>query len=357
MLNNQHSANFRRGALNTLAQTGTSNLANQAIIVAGNGSDLSNCDAMKKRAKRKTITQAMMLNMIDLCDREGTDERRKAFWNTYHCQAKVYTIGGKLYARYCKNRHCLLCCSIRKADIINRYLPVIQKWEEPYFLTLTVKAVPYKNLNAVMKRMIETFRKIIEKYKKQNQRGKGIKLKGVRSLESNFNPVAKTYNPHFHCIVANKQMAEIIMAEWLKRSKPGKTNRAAQNMTRIFNNVTALIEVVKYGSKIFTDHDIDKKSKIAKQGKGQAKIYAAALYNIFRSMKGLRIFERFGFNLPKDAKPLPVGTRVVKDFYEWNFHAPSNDWLSIDTGNPLSNFIASFDLLSLLKNFIDNKLE
>ncbi len=37
-------------------------------------------------------------------------------------------------------------------------------------------------------------------------------------------------------------------------------------------------------------------------------IYAAALDNIFKAMKGLRIFERFGFNLPNELvqKPMQV---------------------------------------------------
>lgn len=357
MTGNRHSANFRRGTFNTLAQNGTSIVSNEVLIVSGNGSDLNKFNALKGRAKRKMITQTMMLNMVDHCDKDGLPERRKSYWNTYYCQSRVYTVNGRLHGKYCKNRYCTLCCSIRKADIINRYLPVLQSWEQPYFVTLTVKAVPGRSLNAVMRKMIETFQTITEKYKKQNQRGKGTKLIGIRSLESNFNPEARTYNPHFHCIVANKQMAEILISEWLERARPGKAKSVAQKMEPVFDNTVALIEVIKYGSKIFTEPDIDKKSREKEKKKKNSTIYAAALCNIFRSMKGLRIFERFGFNLPRDAKQEAAGSKIVKDFYEWNFHPPSTDWLSADTGNPLSNYIVPMDLIALLENSIDIKLE
>ena len=71
-----------------------------------------------------------------------------------------------------------------------------------------------------------------------------------------------------------------------------------QDKRQIANLETALIEVVKYGSKIFTEPDLNKKG----EGKCDPKIYVAALDNIFNSMQGLRIFERFGFNFPKGTR-------------------------------------------------------
>jgi len=61
---------------------------------------------------------------------------------------------------------------------------------------------------------------------------------------------------------------------------------------------------IKYGSKIFIEPDVNEKPAT-----GDAKIYAAGLYNIFDAMKGLRIFERFCFNLPPGSKKAPVGQR------------------------------------------------
>ncbi len=68
----------------------------------------------------------------------------------------------------------------------------------------------------------------------------------------------------------------------------------AQDIKSVYNLETALIETIKYGSKIFTEPDLNKKSQL----KTPPKIYACALDNILVAMKGKRIFERFCFNLP-----------------------------------------------------------
>ena len=153
--------------------------------------------ALKGRAKRKSITQSVALSLIDASKAKGDPEHQQAYWNTYHCQSKVHSSNGKLYGKYCKNRICTICCSIRKADIINRYLQEVETWEDPFFLTLTIKAVSAQKLNSRLEAMIRGFRKIKDKHRKRYQRGKGIKLVGVKSLECNFNPKQRTYNPIF----------------------------------------------------------------------------------------------------------------------------------------------------------------
>lgn len=95
------------------------------------------------------ITNKMALSLIDVAKENKDFDRLKGYWNTYHCQSKIYTANGKLFGRYCKNRSCLLCCSIRKADIMNRYLPIIKTWEDPHFVTITAKSVSLALLEAV----------------------------------------------------------------------------------------------------------------------------------------------------------------------------------------------------------------
>lgn len=349
-----HSANLRRGQFNTLAQSGTDHGNKPSKIITGMGSDLTNTKAMKGRVKRKVITQKMALGLIDASAQAGDETRKKSYWNTYHCQNKVYTVDGKLYSRYCKNRHCTLCCSIRKAAIINSYLPTIQTWEEPYLVTLTVKSIPHNRLKPVMQSMVKELRRIIAKYRKQHQRGGNTKLVGVRSLESNFNPKSKKYNPHFHIIVANKAMADIITKEWLMRGKKGWVHEDAQNQMKVFNNVKALIEVVKYGSKICTEPDVDKKMKV--KGSNTGKVYIAALNNIFNAMKGMRIFERFGFDLPDQPRPDTSTTAIVKDYCEWEFHPGYFDWINPENGYCLTDYSPPAGLVDLLENRMDTKL-
>jgi hypothetical protein len=318
------------------------------VIVQGNGSDLGNRKSLKGRAKRKLITQSMVLSLIDIANKSGVEDKKRSFWNTYHCQNRIYTADGRMYGTYCKNRFCTLCCSIRKADIINRYLPIVQTWQEPYFLTLTVKSVPYNRLKPVMRSMVTEFRKIIDKYKKVHKRGKGTKLIGIRSLESNFNPVTKTYNPHFHILVASAEMGNILLNEWVNRGKSGRVNRAAQNIMKVTNNLTILIELIKYGSKIFTEPDINKKTRV----KGREKLYTAALNNIFDAMKGFRIFERFGFNLPPNTKEV-TGASLFHNCSEWNYDMKAFGWLN-NQGEKLADFVPVPQLIELLHNGIDN---
>lgn len=118
---------------------------------------------------------------------------------------------------------------------------------------------------------------------------------GIRSLECCFNPEKRTYNPHFHVLVPDKATAEKLISEWLRICTPKFALRKAQDMRPVRDLESGLIEVIKYGAKIFTEPDLDKKM----QGNINPTIYAAALYNIFDGMKGLRLFDRFRFNLPK----------------------------------------------------------
>jgi len=167
----------------------------------------------------------------------------------------------------------------------NRYFPVLESWKEPYFLTLTVKSCKAENLNVMLEWMMQTFDKIYQKLKKRNQRGKGIKIVGIKSLECEFNPIQKTYNPHFHLIVASREVSETLRKEWVTIWKARDKRLvvwSAQKSEAVFDRQGALMEIIKYGTKIFTPSDVDNKSLNLKGGN----IYAAAMYNIIAAMRG-----------------------------------------------------------------------
>jgi hypothetical protein len=300
----------------------------------------------------------MVLALIDVANEKGEPERVQAYWNSYHCLNNVIVSNGKMYGKYCKNRFCTICNAIRKADMINRYYTVISQWEDVQFVTLTVKACKEEKLNRWIYGMLRAFELIHNRCKKRYQRGKGIKLIGVKSLECNFNPAKKTYNPHFHLIVPNREIAELIKKEWLEQWRPKNKNEyrykfatpAAQHIESVYNLETALIETIKYGSKIFTEPDLNKKSTL----KTPPKIYARALDNILVAMKGKRIFERFGFNLPQQTQNR--STKVVADFENWTFPKDSSDWVNDETGEALTGFLSPWDLSHLLNECINLQL-
>jgi len=344
-------AALMNGVFNTLAQSGTGKKQKAPVSVSGNGSDITTDKVKHGRAKRKTISQSMVLGLIDLVKDKNQDSQQ--YWNTYHCQGEIITSNGKSYGRYCKNRCCTLCSSIRKAKLINNYSSVLAKWESPYFVTLTIKAVRADRLEYMLKEgIIRAFRLITEKYRKRNQRNKSVKLMGIRSLECNFNPDKKTYNPHLHLIVPDKQTAEILIKEWLNLWTRKFTIRSAQDMQPIKDKVGSLIEIIKYGSKIFTEPDVNKKSRLKSD---ERQIYLAALENIFQAMKGHRIFERFGFNLPKSDKAITKDVSLLTDYQEWKFSPQLADWINKESGESFSGYKLTPELKKLLEYGIDTE--
>ncbi len=139
--------------------------------------------------------------------------------------------------------------------------------------------------------MKRAFRIIKGRHKKKSQRGVGQRFMGLKSIECNFNPTKKWYNPHFHLIVPNKETAELIINEWVTLWTKRFTNRAAQDYRKVSDRQKDLIEVIKYEAKIFTEADGEKNRK----KKGTAKIYVRALDTIYAALKGTRLIDRFGF--------------------------------------------------------------
>jgi hypothetical protein len=74
------------------------------------------------------ITNKLTLSLVDVAKEKGALDRVQGYWNAYHCQRKLFSSDDRLYGKYCKNRFCTLCCGIRKAEIINKYLPIIKTY-------------------------------------------------------------------------------------------------------------------------------------------------------------------------------------------------------------------------------------
>lgn len=283
----------------------------------------------------------------------------KSYWNTYHCQNKITSSGGRLYGDYCKNRYCNVCCAIRTAEIINKYLPVMKTWPDPHFVTLTSKAVPVDWLKGRVFNMLRALKIITDRHRKRAIRGTGTKLIGIKSLECNFNPKAKTYNVHFHIIVATKEMGNVLVKDWLDLWKNKFAVHWAQKSKRVWDNERALKEIVKYSTKTFTDPTMTKRTNGKAPVKNKTHIlYIAAFHNIISAMKGHRVFDRFGFNLPKTPRRPPGGTQTkLTDYTELIFDPKQFDWTDPETDQFLSGYELPPELMELLINNTDRDLE
>lgn len=326
----------------------------QSVEVNGVGLDITDEDKLKKRAKRKIITNKMMLALIDVAKGKGDTDRTKQYWNTYHCQGKLLRSGEYVYGKFCKNKCCTVCTAIRKAELINKYRPVLSEWKDMYFVTLTIKSCKEDKLNKLVKASFRAMRLTLGRLKKRHQRRKGIKVMGIKSFECNFNPIDKTYNSHFHLLVPSKEVAILLIDEWLKtwKSKNGKrklfyTSRKGQHMRPLKNLDADLVETIKYGAKIFTEPD----KKRVNKASTNPMIYANALDNIYAVMSGKRLFDRFCFNLPPQPKIESTKTTVYSPEL-FKYSTNDADWINKNTGECLSGYVNTPELEYLLNQCI-----
>ncbi len=340
--------------VHTLAQVGTkqsSTIPKGSTIINGKGSDLRDIKTIRARAKRKQISQVLALELIKIAQENKNRPLEIKFRNTFYCLDKVTTVDGRIHGKYCKNRVCTVCLAIRKAEIINKYLPIVSQWSEPHFLTLTAKSIKKRSLHAVIINMKNELRKIIHTHNKRHRRGKGEKLMGLISMESNFCPIKKTYNPHFHIITNNRNTGEILLKEWLNRAKPKKVDIAGQKLVRVYNNLSTLNEIIKYGSKILTENDLDKNKKSGKN----RKVYIRALYTIIEAFEGVRVFDHFGFKGIGNSQKESIPAKIAVEYKEFIYDASKTDWIESISQEKLTGFIPDDYIQNILENCLDTE--
>lgn len=336
--------------INTLGESGTGNYEKQGVILKGTGSELSQKNYRQNRGKRKLIAAVVSRDLADIAKSKGRDDMVNSFWHCYYCQSILKVHDGKSYGYYCKQRFCPICSSIRKAELINKYKPIIEKWDAPYFVTLTVMACKAQGLNNKLKKVKTVFELITKRFKQRYKRGKGIKVMGVRSIECNFNPSAKTYNPHIHLIVPNKEVANLLMSSWLMHWGVWEATGGHQDKREINDIEHDLVETIKYGTKFFTEPNPRDKKKIPRS------VYLRAMYNIIVSMRNMKQFHSFGFILPKQTIEKQP-SRVVVDWRNFEYNLESWDWIDEETGNPLTAYAPDNELIELLNERIDIEAE
>jgi hypothetical protein len=320
-------------------------------LLQGQGSPLSNIKAVKRRAKTKAITKALNLALIEVAKETGARDMEKTYRNAFYCQDIIATADNRMYAPLCKNRSCTYCAGVRKAELINKYFPTIKQWEQVYFLTLTTPSVKAADIKSTFKKMNELFRLINAKLRKRAQRGTADMVMGIRTLECNFNPTARTYNPHFHLLVNGEAAAKLLRLEWIEAWKPTYLNPEAQHFKQVRKTERDLVEVIKYGAKIFTEPGKNKTEK--KLRRGESVIYARALHNIYSAMKGERLFDRFGFNIPKATRKRESKLTEFETVNIWHYAAPYKDWLHPEHEATLTGYISTFEEDLVLERKID----
>jgi len=290
----------------------------------GKKTGITGKEVLKKRARSKFISNNLALKLADL-----NSPLRQSYFNTYHCCETLEQVEQKIVGRYCKNRWCLVCNRIRTANQINGYRKPLQDLPDKRFLTLTIPNVSEKELPKAIEEMRDTF-VLINRHIREKRK---ISFAGIRKLEVTYNSERNDYHPHFHCIIQGENVSRLFLDEWLERY-PAAT-RAAQD-DRPADDRT-IKELFKYFTKIVT----------------KGNIHVAALDVIFRAMYGLRVFQPFGVKkavVSEDIEELraEIYQDIVPAETQWVWQ--DNDWWNESTGESLTGYVPSENVLKLIQN-------
>jgi hypothetical protein len=318
-------------------------------VVLGKGTNITGEKKRRTLVKRKVITQKVMSQLIKIAKKHDLTEQGKSYRNSFNCLSNAFIVNDRLYGNYCKNRGCLICSNIRKAEIINKYFTTVNCWKHPYFVTLSTKAINKNILNVLVNKVMQRrLGKIMNKHRKRNQRGDGIRLVGIKSFECSFNALTETYHPHYHLIVPNRKIAKILIKEWVSIMPKKLVNIKGQEKQKINKYDGGLVKCMLYLVKIFPEPDI---MKMINEGDSQH-YYVAALHNILSVMSRHRIFNRFGFQLPKVGRKRKKYT-IIEFNKKYLFDSKSHDWINTNTKKPLASFKIKKELEEIFRRKID----
>ena len=325
-------------SLDTLAQLRT-NGQNNEIGPLRKCTLASDKKTLKKRARRKYLSNNLTLKLIDAAKGNEQGNKGKNYWSTFHC-ANVLQITdkGKVIGKYCKQRWCPVCNAIRTAKLINQYKPHFQDWQNPQFVTLTIPNVHATELRRTLEAMQINFRKVKDSLNKTAKRNGRTKLKGVRKLECTFNLIRNDYHPHYHFLIEGLDNSIELVNRWLNAYP--SANIKAQDIRKADDK--SLIEVFKYFTKLITTGP-----------NGKRVIYADALDIIFNAVSGLRTFQNLGFKLSSiqnDDSDQEVTEENIVDVMKW---IPElTDWGSPETGELLTGYVPGEGMKDLVENQI-----
>lgn len=300
----------------------------------------TNKKAGLKKARKKYFSYGLAVNLANLSPRPKLFH---SYLNTLSCaKTLVVDAEGRAHGKYCKNRWCPLCQSIRIAKLIDGYKKQLEAMPELYFVTLTRPTVPAEGLKEQREKMMHAFTAIRNnKYFRKN------KFSGLRKAECTIRP-DELYHYHFHVLINSKNGAEFMVRRWLElnpESDPQAQNIEAVDRTNQGTGKGALLEIFKYFTKLIA------KLK-SEDGTEKRLINYRRLNVIFEFMRGQRVFQPFGSLKPvaedfdEDELMADIEIERANSIWQWAV----SDWYDIDTGEALTGYVPADSIVELLDN-------
>ncbi len=278
---------------------------------------------LQKRARSKYLSMPLAIRLAEL-----RSPLEKSYRNTIYCAGTLRQKDGKLQGKYCGNRWCLVCNRVRTARAISRYKPVLDQWQEPMFVTLTIRNVEGDQLSQTISEMLARFAAA----RRAITRTDGLSFEALRKLECTHSYHRDDYHPHFHALVNGKAAAEALRTRWLA-AWGDQADAQAQDVRAATPG--SAHELFKYFTKLATNAG----------GKRQY-IDPAALDTIFQAMRGRRVWQPVGFTAPATVdEEAEIGTdgttealSPAADGAEWEWIQDQHDWIDTRTGELLTGW-------------------
>lgn len=206
------------------------------------------------------------------------NEMEKSYRNTFYCCSKlIQTDDGKVVSEYCNNRWCTVCNHIKTGKMINGYEPVVEKWNDLRFVTLTRPNV-FKGLRSEYGKLQIGWKTVLQRLRRN-----GLKTEGIRKNETAWKSYSG-YNLHYHILLDGEDYGNALVDEWLNVNTTAKS--IGQDHRKGDKN--SIKELFKYMTKLGT------KTKTAKGVEYISAYPTKVLDYIFQSMKGKRTIQTFG---------------------------------------------------------------
>ncbi len=286
-----------------------------------------------KRNRKKIISQKVAIMLKEYAEEKFPKDKmfQRKMLRQIRCSSYIEVLeNGSVKAHYCKEKTCLVCNSIRAAKFLDKYKSNVEEKSFIYHNVLSIKNPNDENLKNDIDKMFKFFN---QSSLKRNQRFKELneRIGFVRTFETTFNARAKTYNIHFHCLIAGDyenevvEYGEILIDYWLKYFKD-KASIKAQYLKK---QEKSILENFKY---LFKLKDITKNE-------------IPMLYTFLKAVHNKRLFTVKNIEATKKSKnefnEQRFNDRKSDCKQSFHYHIKSKNWIDPETG----------------EIFIDNKKE
>lgn len=359
--------------------------------------DTNIIQSFAKRAKRKYINTPIVKHLAAL-----DSPLHKAYVSTFQCSSAILVSDGKSQSRYCKRPWCVVCNSIKTAIRINNNQERLDQLKAVAGLYMTTLTLPNCDGNQIAE-SLNLFRQHFTQFRNTYKKTRGLKLQGTYAFEITYNPRTGKYHPHIHILhqslplevlnlgetlirkeyancckfyyVSNIRYINPIIQYWLK--KVPTCSVLAQHTVECTNIIEAFKYCAKGISTVKTQDPVT--GKMIKE----PVIHVQELDTIYQAIKGMRMFQPFGFpkleniidenddnemdKLSAQATNSPDAVYLWK-VHEWYAVEAKQDIIDLETGEwqgvtiaklssplPLSGFVPKRNLRNKYEKFETNQ--